>query len=125
MLKAARFPQIGDQAIVVPMITLEPEPYELVQTVPVVVQRVDDQFVASFFDANINASGETQQDAVANLKDVMLALYLRLRNVKNLAKGPARQRAILQSLIQEKAPNGAHHQRTRKKNRPQATGRGR
>ena len=93
--QARRSSANGHGAIVVPITTLEPEPFELRKPVPIVVQQIDDQYVASFFDANINASGETQQDAVANLKDIMVILFQRLSKEKKLGKGPSLQRSIL------------------------------
>ena len=55
--------------------TFDPQPYELIQKIPVRVRPVEDSFVATFVDANVNASGETAQDAVENLKDLMAALF--------------------------------------------------
>ena len=91
-----------DQSIIVPITTLDPEPFELTRDVMVVVQPDDDSFVATFFDANINASGNTQVDAVANLKDLMIAIFETLENEKKLGKGPAAQLAILRGLIRRK-----------------------
>ena len=67
----------------VPIETFDPEPFELRRPVSVVVQAFGNSFVASLFDANINASGETAQDAVANLKDLILALFIRLGKEPN------------------------------------------
>ena len=60
--------------------------------------------VATFFDANINASGETPQDAIANLKDMLIALYERLGKEprRNLGKGPSQQLAVLQQIMRRK-----------------------
>jgi hypothetical protein len=83
---------------VVPIETFDPEPFGLRRPVSVVVQPSGDSFVASLFDANINASGETAHYAVANLKDLILALIIRLRKEpkERLGKGPARQLAVLE-----------------------------
>src|SRR5712691_10753840 len=79
--------------IIVPISVLDPEPYELTREISVVVQPHDDSYVATFFDANINASGETQQTAVANLKDMMVGIYERLQKEPKakLGKWPTRQ----------------------------------
>jgi hypothetical protein len=90
------------QSIVVPITTLDPEPFELSKEIMVVVQPDDDSFVATFFDANINASGNTQVDAVANLKDMLVSLFDILEKEKNLGKGPAHQLAILRGLVRRK-----------------------
>ena len=93
----------------VPIETFDPEPFELRRPLSVVVQGSGTGFVASLFDANINASGETAQDAVANLKDLILALFIRLRRepIENLGKGPARQRAVLEGLLRRKRRHAA------------------
>jgi hypothetical protein len=91
------------QSIIVPITTLEPEPYELVKEIMAVVQPDgDDSFVATYFDGNINASGNTQVDAIANLKDMMIALYETLEKEPKLGRGPARQLAILRGLMRRK-----------------------
>lgn len=91
------------ESIVIPMTTLDPEPYQLLREVMVVVQPDGpDSFVATFFDANINASGNTQVDAVANLKDMMIVLFETLGKERKLGRGPARQLAILRNLIRGK-----------------------
>jgi predicted RNase H-like HicB family nuclease len=110
------------RSIIVPIETLEPEPYELVRPVHVVVQPEEDSYVATFFDANVNASGETQQDAVANLKDMLVTLFERLEKEPrtNLGKGPALQLAVLRSILRRKPTDAAHHQGARPKNRTQA-----
>ncbi len=90
------------QSIVVPITTLDPEPFELSKEIMVVVQPDDDSFVATFFDANINASGNTQVDAVANLKDMIVSLFAILESEKKLGKGPARQLAVLRGLVRRK-----------------------
>src|ERR1700757_5007489 len=65
MQKGGRTAPLQGRSGLVPVTTLDPEPFELAREIQVVVQPDDDSFVATFFDANINASGETQQDAVA------------------------------------------------------------
>jgi hypothetical protein len=42
-----------------------PEPYSVKKAIPICMQRGAGGFVASFAGANINASGETQQEAYA------------------------------------------------------------
>jgi hypothetical protein len=78
-----------------------PEPFKLLREIPVVVQPSGDEYVASFFDANVHASGCTETDAVENLKDVMLGLfaYLEGQPAKRLGPMPAKQRAVLREFI--------------------------
>ena len=85
--------------------TLAPAPYEVIQEIPVWVRPEDDSYVASFVDGNVNASGETVNDAVDNLKDVMTALLESLGSLskRRLGKGPARQLAALRAFIRKKS----------------------
>ena len=97
------FMKLSDcQSIIVPINTFDPEPFELCKEIMVVVQPDgNDSFVATFFDGNINASGNTQVDAVANLKDMMILLYERLSKEKKskLGKVPTRQLAVLREVL--------------------------
>jgi hypothetical protein len=102
----------------IPIQTFEPEPYELLPPVVyVVIQPVEESFVATHVDANINASGETVPDAVENLKDMMITLYERLSKEKKskLGKGPTRQLAVLQTIFRRKKRDVVHHERAREK----------
>jgi len=62
-----------------------------------------DGFVASFFDANISASGETAQEAFENLKSLALDIFdsLSREAPERLGPEPARQLAVLRSLFGE------------------------
>jgi hypothetical protein len=91
------------QSIIVPVTTLSPEPFELSRPLMIVVQPDDDSFTATFFDANINASGNTQADAVANLKDLLVTFFVMLEKEKKLGKGPTRQLAVLRDVMRQKA----------------------
>ncbi len=86
---------------VVPITTFAPEPFETTRPMSVVIQPLDGEFLATFFDANINASGETQEEAFANLKDVMLATFQILERLSEsqLGPGPKHQRAVLSACI--------------------------
>ena len=84
--------------------SLAPEPYDVIAEIPVWVRPEGESYVASFVDANVNASGETVNDAVGNLKDMMVALLESLGSLpkKRLGKGPARQLAVLRAFIRKK-----------------------
>ena len=90
--------------IVVPVATFAPEPYELLQRLEVVVEPSGDEYVATFFDANVNAGGCTEPEAVDNLKDTMLSLfeYLASRPAKRLGPGPTKQLAVLRDFIRKR-----------------------
>lgn len=85
---------------VIPLSSFAPEPIELLKPIDVVVQPDDDFFVATFFDANINASGESQLEAFEMLKS-MIASTFRLLCEQEAVLGdePKRQLAVLRQFI--------------------------
>ena len=87
--------------VCVPIETLAPEPYEVLKPFHAVVQARGEEYVASFFDANLNASGATQEEAVFNLKDVIVAVFETLmeHDPAELGPGPARQLEVLKEFI--------------------------
>ena len=90
--------------LIVPISTFAPEPFEIIKPFSVVVQPVEGSFVATLFDANIGASGETPEDAVQNLKDIVLnALVVLEEREHQLGREPKRQLAVLRSLISRRA----------------------
>ncbi|MBI3852395.1 MAG: hypothetical protein HY298_19235 [Verrucomicrobia bacterium] len=99
-----RLDQVGSsRSIIAPIETFAPEPYEATKPFHVVVEPVDDEFIATLFDANINASGDTAEESVSNLKDIMLTLFERLQREPQgkLGSGPARQLSVLKSLVRK------------------------
>ncbi len=93
--------QLRRRPVIVPIQSLDPRPYDVIRPIQAVVQEEEGAFVASFFDANINASGESQLEAVDMLKDI-LASSFRLLAAKESALGqePRRQLAVLRGFIQ-------------------------
>jgi predicted RNase H-like HicB family nuclease len=89
--------------IVVVIDTLTPEPYEVLQPFHVTLQLVDDEYVATFFDANISASGETQEEALHNLKDMIVAFFENLLEYEESQLGPdlVRQLKVLNKFIRK------------------------
>jgi hypothetical protein len=100
----------GKRPVLVSISSLAPAPYTLRQDVGILVLPDDDSYVASLVDANINASGDTVPEAVANLKDMMVRLFERLgaEPKGNLGKGPARQLGVLRDLMRKKVRHAAH-----------------
>jgi outer membrane murein-binding lipoprotein Lpp len=92
-----------DQSIRVPVETLEPEPYELLRPFTAVITKSGEEFEASLFDASIFASGDTEEDALADLKDTLIDTYERLNELADnqLGPGPLRQKKILNKLIRK------------------------
>jgi hypothetical protein len=84
--------------------TFAPEPYELLKPISVVMESQGDGFVASFVEANINTSGETEHEAINTIKDMILMAYERLsaKDDHQLGPGPLKQMQILTSLIRAK-----------------------
>ncbi len=103
------------KTILIPITTFAPEPYDLIREVQVLVLRDDDSFVASLVDANINASGETVPEAIANLKDMMIILFERLSKepAEILGTWPTRQLSVLLELMRRKVRHAPHRQAAR------------
>jgi len=81
---------------------LAPSPLVLVRSVPVIVYKEDGVHVASFVDANINASGETAADAVEMLKEMIASTYRLLRREEPaLGTQPKNQLAVLRRFVRK------------------------
>ena len=87
--------------VCVPISTLAPEPFDVIKNFYVVVQSEEDCYVATLFDANISSSGDSQEEAVANVIDLTVMIFRSLENEDDSKLGPAmvRQKHALQSLI--------------------------
>jgi hypothetical protein len=85
---------------VVPLTTLTPS-FRMVQQIPVTIEGDGEDFTATFVEANVSASGETEADAIANFKDSLLSSYEVLENLPPTQLGPlpARQWEILQNVV--------------------------
>lgn len=90
--------------VCVPIETFAPEPYELVKPFNVVLQSRDDEYIASFFDANLSASGATEVEAIQNLKDIILGVFdcLLEHDEAELGPEPSRQLLVLKTFINKK-----------------------
>jgi hypothetical protein len=113
----------GSNSILAPIYSL-PQPYVLRKKIQVLVLPDNGSFIASLVDANINASGETVPEAVANLKDLMVTLYDLLSTLpkEKLGKWPTRQLNVLRLLVR-KTQHATHQQRARNKYREKIEGR--
>lgn len=89
------------QAFVVPLTTLAPQPYKMLAQIPVTIKG-GEGFTASFNEASVSASGDTEADAIANFKEMLLSLYEIFASTprEKLGPLPARQWNILSHLIQ-------------------------
>jgi len=88
---------------VVPIDTLAPEPLEVIRPFHVTVEPYEDEYQASFVDANLSAFGETRAEAIWALKDIIAATFEVLSDVgvKKLGPGPARQFRVLREFIRK------------------------
>jgi hypothetical protein len=86
---------------VVPLATLKPEPFQMIQQIPVTVEGDGEDFTATFVEANVSASGETEADAIANFKDSLLSSYEILEAIPpgQLGPLPSRQWEVLHDVI--------------------------
>lgn len=91
-------------SMVVPIETLTPAPYKLIKAIHVVVRRYDNDYLTSFFDANLSASGDTQEESVLNLKDIIVSTFEMLLSMDNdmLGPGPLQQKRVLGDFLKEK-----------------------
>ncbi len=92
------------RSIIVPIQSLAPEPYELTHPLMAVVSGADDEgFEAALFDAGIFASGDTEEDAISDLKAALIDTYERLSELKaeQLGPGPTRQKQLLVLYIRK------------------------
>lgn len=103
---AARVEALEKQPLRVPIATFGPEPFDLRKPIEAVIQSVgEEDYVASFFDANVNATGCNPNKAFANLVETLLTRLDTLERLpaEKLGKGPARQLAVLREFIGRRA----------------------
>jgi predicted RNase H-like HicB family nuclease len=88
--------------IVLWITTLAPEPFRLKRDIPILLRSTGSSFVASFLDANVNASGETEAEALNNLKEVLTMVFRKIRSLppNTLGPGPSRQLAVLNEFVE-------------------------
>jgi hypothetical protein len=81
--------------------SLHPHQLDVLQPLPVVVTRLGPgNFVASFAPANVNASGDSSEEAVENLKDMIAAKYEYFSRLSNrLGPMPRKELAVLGQYI--------------------------
>jgi hypothetical protein len=87
----------------VPIETFAPEPYEILKPITAVITPVEDGFEAGLFDAKLFSTGDTEVEALDNLKSLILENYSAFQHLGDLqlGPGPLRQQKILASLIRK------------------------
>jgi hypothetical protein len=73
----------------------------MVEQIPVTIEGDGEDFTATFVEANVSASGETEADAIANFKDSLLSSFEILEGMSadDLGPLPSRQWAILHNVV--------------------------
>lgn len=86
---------------VVPLTTLANEPLQMRLSIPATIEGSGEEFTATFSEANVSASGETEADAIANLKDSLVSTFEFLESLpeKELGPLPARQWNVLKNVL--------------------------
>jgi hypothetical protein len=86
-----------------PIESFAPEPYEAVKPITAVITPMEDGFEAGLFDANLFSSGDTEVEALNNLKSRIVETYEMLEELgdSRLGPGPFRQKKVLSSLIRK------------------------
>lgn len=93
-----------EHTVIIPINTFAPLPIEAAKPIQVVVQCFEDDYVASFFDANISASGETLQIALDNLKDLIAMQFEHLEHKTDSKLGTAmrRKKSVLMAVFKRR-----------------------
>jgi hypothetical protein len=75
-------------------------PLNVLKPFEIAIEHIDDGFVASFWEANINASGDSADEALDNLVSMIHDLYeLFSDEINQLGPEPARQYSILRTHL--------------------------
>ena len=85
----------------VPMTTLATTDLKLQRDIPIVIEETDGGFVATFFDANLSMSGDTQEEAFRNVRGLIVDILSDLEGepFDRLGPGPRMQLQVLQSFV--------------------------
>ena len=75
--------------------------YTVQKPIPVTIRQDGDEFVATFFDANISTGGDTEQEAIANLQSLIADFYDDLAATPDEKLGPSlrRQKLVLVEFL--------------------------
>jgi predicted RNase H-like HicB family nuclease len=101
-------PTLQEAPVTLWISTLAPEPVELKRDICIVVQAKGEGYVATYFDAGISMSGDTQEEAVLNLKAVLVHVLeeLEAESPEALAPQLAKQLAVLRGVMKHNTPSG-------------------
>jgi dCTP deaminase len=93
----------------VDMNTLDSDALVLIKPIPIVIGSSEEEFTASFFDANVNMTGDTQEEALSNLRSFIEDLFEELTAAGDggLGPGPARQFRVLREYVRAREDSGS------------------
>jgi len=91
------------QTKIIPIDSFAPEPYVVLKPILIAVQATEEEFEASWFDANIHFSGGNEEEAVTNLKGFILDCFdnFSSKTPDKLGPEPIRQLAVMRGYIQK------------------------
>jgi hypothetical protein len=98
---ARNIAQSSSRPVWIPIDSFTPEPYRVSVPFTAVLACQEDEFIASWFDADIHAAAETEEQAYSELKSMILDTFDRLEELgdSELGPGPRRQKQVLRSHI--------------------------
>lgn len=83
--------------------SLGSENLELIRNIPVSLEIYDDEAIAEFVDVEAKGFGETESEALENLKNNLISLYCEIKEDEaNLGPLPKKWLIVLKELIKEK-----------------------
>ena len=90
-----------NQPVCTTLLSLGEPGYKVLKSIPVTIRLDGEEFVATFFDANISTGGDTQQEAVANLQSLIADFCDELTATPQTELGPSlqRQKRVLAEFI--------------------------
>jgi hypothetical protein len=88
--------------LTVPITTFGSTSYVVRREIPCTIRRTEDEYIASFFDAGISISGDTEEEAFLNLRDLITDMlqFLEAQPPESLGPDPKRQLQVLREFIQ-------------------------
>lgn len=91
------------QSRIIPIDSFAPKPLISLKTIHAVVAFDDGAYVASFLDANINSSGDSELVAVEMLKEMIASAFVLFEEEEDkLGVEPRRQLAVLREFIKSR-----------------------
>lgn len=81
--------------------TMAHDVLEWLRPIQIVVQPCEDEFVATYFDGEISSTGQTQVEAVANVKDLIVRQFVKLNGISDSRLGlkMRRRKSVLAKII--------------------------